>query len=122
MCKKYFMSNIKPIMAISKYVKMSPTKIRRILNQIRGHSCNDILAILKFLPYKAKFPICKVINSAINNAQNNFNIDKKKLFITEAYANEGPKLKRIKFCSKGNTSVIKKKTCHIIIKVDQKVN
>ena len=116
------MSNIKPITAISKYVKMSPTKIRRILNQIRGHSCNDILAILKFLPYKAKFPICKVINSAINNAQNNFNIDKKKLFITEAYANEGPKLKRIKFGSKGNTSIITKKTCHITVKVDQKIN
>jgi large subunit ribosomal protein L22 len=75
---------------------------------------------LKFLPYKAKFPICKVINSAINNAENNFNRDKKKLFITEAYANEGPKLKRMKFRSRGNSSTIEKKTCHITKKINEK--
>ena len=113
------MSKIKSVIAISKYVKMSPHKVRRILDQIRGHSYVDILVILKFLPYKAKFPICKVINSAINNAQNNFNIDKKKIIITEIYADSGPKLKRIKFCSKGNSNTIIKKTCHITVKVNQ---
>lgn len=114
------MSKIKSAIAVSKYVRMSPHKVRRILNQIRGHSCNEILSMLKFLPYKAKFPICKVVNSAITNVQNTFNVEKEKLFVTETYVNNGPKIKRLRYRAKGNSNTIIKKTCHILVKITEK--
>jgi large subunit ribosomal protein L22 len=114
------MSTIKSVRAISKYVKMSLNKIRRILDHIRGHSYEEVLMMLEFLPYRAKSPILKVIKSAAANAHNNLNLDQKKLVIAEIYADEGPRLKRLKFRAKGNSNTIVKKTCHITVKINEK--
>ena len=62
--------------AVAKYIRISPTKVRRILNQIRGRSYQEALMILEFLPYKACDPMWRILNSAAANAQNNFNIKK----------------------------------------------
>lgn len=109
------MSETQSVKAITKYIRMSPNKVRRIINQIRGLSYQDALMILEFLPYRAVGPIWQVLHSAAANAQNNFNFDKKKLIIEKIYANEGPKLKRIRPRAQGRAYSILKPTCHITV-------
>ena len=77
------MSNTQSVKAVAKYIRMSPHKVRRVLNQIRGRSYQEALMILEFLPYGAGGPVWQVLYSAAANAQNNYNLDKKKLFIDE---------------------------------------
>jgi large subunit ribosomal protein L22 len=109
------MINTQRVKAVAKYIRMSPHKVRRVLNQIRGCTYQDALMILEFLPYGASGPIWQVVHSAAANAQNNYALDKKKLIIDEAYANEGPKLKRIRPRAKGRANSILKPTCHITV-------
>ena len=109
------MSNIQKIKAVAKYIRMSPNKVRRVLNQIRGRSYQEALMILEFLPYKASEAVGQVLCSAAANAVNNYGIEKKKLIITEIYANEGPKLKRIRPRAQGRAYRILKPTCHITV-------
>jgi large subunit ribosomal protein L22 len=111
------MSNEKSVKAVAKYIRMSPHKVRRVLNQIRGRSYQEALMILEFLPYKAGGPVWQVVHSAAANAANNYNLDKKKLIIKETYANEGPKLKRIRPRAQGRAYRIEKPTCHITVVV-----
>lgn len=111
------MSNNKSVKAVAKYVRISPQKVRRVLNQIRGRSYQEALMILEFLPYNATGPIWQVVHSAASNAENNYNLDKKKLVIAETYADEGPKLKRIRPRAQGRAYAILKPTCHITIVV-----
>lgn len=109
------MSDIQSVKAVAKYVRMSPQKVRRVLNQIRGKSYQDALMMLEFLPYKASGPVWQVLHSAASNAKNNFDIDKKILIIETAFADEGPKLKRIRPRAQGRAYKILKPTCHITI-------
>lgn len=109
------MSNTQSVKAVAKYIRVSPQKVRRILNQIRGRSYQEALMILEFLPYGAVGPIWQVVHSAAANAQNNYDLDKKTLIIDEVYADEGPKLKRIRPRSQGRAYSILKPTCHITV-------
>ena len=112
------MSNTQSVKAVAKYIRMSPHKVRRVLNQIRGRSYQEALMILEFLPYGAGGPIWQVVHSAAANAQNNYDLDKKKLIIEEVYADEGPKLKRIRPRAQGRAYAILKPTCHITVVVE----
>jgi len=111
------MSNKQSIKAVAKYIRMSPHKIRRVLDQIRGRSYQEALMILEFLPYDAGGPIWQVVHSAAANAKHNHGLDKKKLVIDTAFANEGPKLKRIRPRAQGRAYKILKPTCHITVSV-----
>jgi large subunit ribosomal protein L22 len=111
------MSNTQSVQAVAKYIRMSPHKIRRVLDQIRGRSYEEALMILEFLPYDAVGPIWRVMHSAATNAKHNYGLDKKKLIINEAFANEGPKLKRIRPRAQGRAYKILKPTCHITVVV-----
>ena len=113
------MSNNHSVKAIAKYIRMSPDKIRRVLNQLRGLSYQEALMILEFLPYNASAPIWQVIHSAAANANHNYGINKKKLIITQIFANEGPKLKRIRPRAQGRAYKILKPTCHITVVLNQ---
>ena len=103
------------VKAVAKYIRLSPYKVRRVLNQIRGHSYQETLMILEFLPYEATGPIWQIIHSVAANAKNNFNLDKKTLVIDKIFANEGPKLKRIRPRAQGRPYKILKPTCHITV-------
>jgi len=109
------MLNNQSIKAVAKYIRMSPQKVRRVLNQIRGRSYQEALMILEFLPYKASEAVGQVLCSAAANAANNYGLEKKKLIITETYADEGPKLKRIRPRAQGRAYKILKPTCHITV-------
>jgi large subunit ribosomal protein L22 len=113
------MSNVQSVKAVAKYIRMSPHKVRRVLDQIRGRSYQEALMILEFLPYDAGGPVWQIVHSVAANAKNNYDLDKKKLIIDEVYANEGPKLKRIRPRSQGRAFKILKPTCHITIVVKE---
>mmetsp|Transcript_22280 Transcript_22280/g.28848 ORF Transcript_22280/g.28848 Transcript_22280/m.28848 type:complete len:117 (+) Transcript_22280:749-1099(+) len=104
--------------AVAKYVRMSPTKVRRVLKQIQGLSYKEALMILEFMPYRACGPIWQVLHSAASNAQNNLGLNKQNLFIKSAFADQGPTLKRFRPRAKGRGFKILKPTCHINIIVE----
>ncbi|CAM9095642.1 unnamed protein product [Discosporangium mesarthrocarpum] len=101
--------------AVSKYIRISATKVRRVLNQIRGRSYLEALIILEFMPYRACGPIWQVLNSAAANAENNFNLNKENLNIKLVFADQGPVLRRFRPRAKGRGYQIRKPTCHITI-------
>ena len=103
--------------AFGRYIRMSPNKVRRDLNQIRGKKYKDALMLLEFMPYRACGPVWQVIYSAAANAQNNLNIDKENLYISEAFADQGPVLRRFRPRAQGQGYEIRKPTCHISITV-----
>ena len=113
------MSNIQSVKARAKYIRMSPHKIRRVIDQLRGRSYQEALMILEFLPYDASGPIWQVIHSAAANAKTNYGLDKKKLIVDQIFADEGPKIKRIRPRAQGRAYKILKPTCHITVVLTQ---
>nr|UNJ16384.1 ribosomal protein L22 [Boldiaceae sp.] len=105
------------IQATAKYIRISPNKVRRVLDQLRGRSYKQAIMILEFMPYKSCSYILKALKSASANAENNYKVNKKDLIITQAYANEGPTLKRFRPRAQGRAYRIHKPTCHITIVV-----
>ena len=103
------------VRAISKYVRMSPSKIRRVLRQIQGKTYSEALLLLEFMPYASCAPIIKVLRSATANARNNFGKDEKKLVIKSAFADQGPTMKRFRPRAQGRAYRILKMTSHITI-------
>jgi large subunit ribosomal protein L22 len=106
--------------AFGRYIRMSPNKVRRVLNQIRGKDYKEALMLLEFMPYRACGPVWQVVYSAAANAQNNLNINKDNLYISEAYADQGPVLRRFRPRAQGTGYGIRKPTCHIGIKLGLK--
>jgi large subunit ribosomal protein L22 len=103
------------IRAVSKYVRMSPSKIRRVLRQIQGKTYSEALLILEFMPYASCNPIIKVLRSATANARNNFGLDEKNLIVKSAFADQGPTMKRFRPRAQGRAYRILKATSHITI-------
>ncbi|MDR3157273.1 MAG: 50S ribosomal protein L22 [Lactobacillales bacterium] len=106
--------------AMAKTVRISPRKTRLVIDLVRGKHIADALAILKFTPNKAATVIEKVLNSAIANAENNFDLDKESLYVSKAYVNEGATMKRFRPRAKGSASPINKRTSHVTIVVSEK--
>lgn len=105
------------IKAVCKYLRLSPNKVRRILDQIRGKQYQEAMLILEFMPYKPCKTIKKILESAANNAVHNHKLNKNNLIIKQAFANEGPRLKRFQPRAQGRAFSIHKPTCHITITV-----
>lgn len=111
---------MKEARAIAKYVRISPLKVNFICDEIRGKQVDEALNILEFTPKKGARELSKVLNSAVANAENNFNLDRDNLYIREAYANEGPQMKRWRPRARGMASPIIKRTSHIGIVVEER--
>ncbi|MFB2918483.1 MULTISPECIES: 50S ribosomal protein L22 [Aerosakkonema] len=105
------------IKAIARYIRMSPHKVRRVLDQIRGRSYREALIVLEFMPYKACEPVLKVLRSAVANAEHNAGLDPAKLVVSRAYADQGATLKRFRPRAQGRAYQIRKPTCHITVAV-----
>jgi large subunit ribosomal protein L22 len=103
--------------AIARYVRMSPYKVRRVLDQIRGRSYREALIILEFMPYKACEPILKTLRSAVANAEHNEGLDPSSLVVSQAFADGGPSLRRFRPRAQGRAYQIRKPTCHITVAV-----
>ena len=103
--------------AIGRYIRMSPRKVRRVLNQVRGKTYKEALMLLEFMPYKACGPVWQVIYSAAANAEHNLNLNKENLIISEAFADQGPVFRRFRPRAQGQGFGMRKPTCHIVISV-----
>ena len=104
--------------AIARHIRISPSKVRIVLNLIRGKKYEEAVAIVKNLPNAATEPIIKVLQSAGANAENNLGLAKSDLIVAEAYADGGPTLKRYTPGSHGRAKPILKRTSHITIVLD----
>ena len=103
--------------AHGRFIRGSVSKVRRVLDQIRGRSYRDALIMLEFMPYRSTGPITKVLRSAVANAEHNLGMDPSTLVITTATADMGPSMKRYRPRAQGRAYAIKKQTCHISIAV-----
>ena len=108
------------VKATAKYIRIAPRKVRIVMNLVRGKSVADALAILKFTPKVGADAVEKVLNSAIANAENNFDMDRDRLFISSAFVDQGPTLKHIHPRSRGQAFKILKHTSHITVAVNEK--
>ncbi len=102
------------------YARISPRKVKIVIDLIRNKPVGTALGILKHTPKAASDIVEKLLNSAIANAENNHNMDVEKLFVAEVYANAGPTLKRIYAQGKGSAARIRKRTSHISIVLREK--
>jgi len=106
--------------AVAKYVRIAPRKVRVVMNLIRGKNVADAFAILKFTPKVGADVIEKVLKSAVANAENNFDMNVDKLYISSAYVDQGPTLKRIHPRSRGQAFSIFKRTSHVTVVVTER--
>lgn len=105
------------ILATSTYIRISSFKVNLILNKIRGQSYIDALKILANLSQKSSTLVWKTLYSAVCDAKENFGLLSDELFVCEAFANQGPMLKRLRHRAKGETYMIQKKMSHITVGV-----
>jgi len=103
------------VRAEARYIRQSPYKVRRVLDNVRGLPVEDARDVLQLTNRRAAEPIMKVLNSAVANAEHNHALDEDELFVVEAYANEGPTLKRWRPRARGRATRIRKRTSHITI-------
>ncbi len=106
--------------AVAKYVRIAPRKVNLVAAEIRGKQVDEALAILKFTPKRGAKVLEKVVKSAVANAENNNNMDRENLYISEVYANQGPTLKRWRPRSQGRAYPILKRTSHVGVTVTEK--
>ena len=104
--------------AITKFVRISPTKDRPVIDLVRGKPVERALAILRYMPHKAAKEIARTIKSAAANAENNFEMDPDDLVVKTIFADEGPAFKRIMPRARGRADRIRKRTTHITVIVD----
>ena len=97
------------------YVRISPRKVQIVLDLIRNKPCDMAMAILKHTPKSASEPLQKLLKSAMANAENNFNMDVTRLYVSEAHVAPGPILKRIQPRAQGRAYRINKRTSHITL-------
>lgn len=105
------------VLAKGKYVRVSPKKARAIADLIRGKNAKESVVMLANMPQAGASAIKKVLDSAMANAENNFNLEKSELTISTITVNAGPVLKRYQPRAKGSASPLKKRTSHIEVVV-----
>jgi len=101
--------------AVARFVRVSPSKARRVIDLVRGKSVAEALDILRWAPQAASEPVAKVIASAAANAQNNNGLDPSTLVVATVYADDGPTAKRIRPRAQGRAFRIRKRTSHITV-------
>lgn len=106
--------------AVAKYIRIAPRKVRVVMNLIRGKNVAEAFAILKFTPKAGADVIEKVLKSAVANAENNFDMNVDKLYVSSAFVDQGPTLKRIHPRSRGQAFRILKRTSHVTVVVAER--
>ena len=106
--------------AYLKYVRISPRKVKVVLDLIRGKDAATAMGIIKNTPKSASEYLEKLLKSAVANAENNFGMDPSKLVVTEVFATPGPILKRMMPRAQGRAYRINKRTSHVTLAVTEK--
>jgi large subunit ribosomal protein L22 len=103
--------------ATARYIRMSPTKARQVVDLIRGRHVDDARRVLRFTTRAASLPVGKVLESAIANAEHNRSLPTDELVVARAWVDEGPTLRRFRPRAMGRATRVRKRTCHISVVV-----
>lgn len=106
--------------AVAKFIRISPRKVRQVVNLIRGKGIGEAFAILKFTPNHSSDAIEKALKSAVANAEHNYEMTVDNLFVSEIFVDEGPTLKRFSPRAMGRADAIRKRSSHITVVVSEK--
>ena len=106
--------------AIAKNVRVSADKTRLVVDLIRGKSVNEAISILSNMNKKTARLVEKVLISATSNAENNLGLKRENLYVSKAYVNEGPVMKRMIMDSRGHVGRNDRRTSHVTIVVAEK--
>ena len=108
------------VSATSKYIRMSPRKVRLVVDAIRGKPVQQALAQLRFMPQAAAGPVYRALHSAVANAENNYALAADELYVRRISADKGPTLKRGRPKARGRYGPILKRSSHITVVVGEK--
>lgn len=106
--------------AVAKYVRMSPRKVRRVVDLIRGKGTMEALTLLRFTNLRAAELVGKVLKSAMANAEHNQQVDPRELVVKAAWVDEGPTLKRFQPHAQGRAFPIMKRSSHLTVVIGNK--
>lgn len=106
--------------AVVTHIRIAPRKVRIVIDLIRGKNVGEAFAILKYTPKVASEVIEKLLKSAVANAEHNFDMNADNLYVSAAYVDQGPTLKRIHPRSRGQAFKILKRTSHVTIVVKER--
>jgi len=110
------------VKAISKYVRISPQKVRMLVDAVKGKPVESALEMLRFMPQKAAYILEKLIRSAVANADQHPDVDVDSLVIRNIVADQGPTLKRFRAKARGRGTRILKRSAHIKVVLAEKTN
>ncbi|OIQ59056.1 50S ribosomal protein L22 [Moorella thermoacetica] len=106
--------------AVARYIRISPRRVRQVIDLIRGKGVREAEAILMVTPKKGSRVVAKVLKSAVANAEHNYDLDASNLVVSRAYVDEGPTLKRYQPRAMGRANIRRKRTSHITVVVGEK--
>ncbi|NDJ51630.1 MAG: 50S ribosomal protein L22 [Chloroflexi bacterium] len=106
--------------ATAKYLPISPQKLRLVCDQVRGMGALDALDVLYFMPQKGAVYVSKALNSALANAENNFGLEPEDMFVSEIFANEGPRRRWRRFGARGRFKPIVKRYAHLTVVIAER--
>ncbi len=119
MAQPHFIESIAK--AEARYVRVSAQKARLVIDMIRGHQAGDAINILSNTKKRVAEPVEKILRSAIANAENlSSEVDVDRLYVAEAYVNEGPRQKRIRPAPMGRAYRYQRRTSHIVVKLGER--
>jgi len=108
--------------ATARFIRISPTKARQVVDLIRGRHVDDARRVLAFTQRSATTPVAKVLESAVANAEHNRGLPTDELVVARAWVDEGPTLRRFRPRAMGRATRIRKRTCHISVVVGRPVD
>ena len=103
-----------------KHIRISPRKIKFVLDLIRGNDVHEAMAILKHTPNGVCEDLQKLLKSACANAENNFGMDRNLLYVSQCYVTPGPTMKRVRSVGRGRMHRILKRTSHVTLVVKER--
>lgn len=106
--------------AVAKYIRLSPRKVQVVARMIRGKQVKEAQALLRFVPNRAARVVEKALNSAVANAENNYDLDRDDLVVARTFVDEGPSTKRMMPRARGRADVIARRSSHITVVVGEK--
>lgn len=107
------------VKAVAKYVQISPRKVRRVVDAVRGMDAEEALDALRFMPQRAAEPVFKLIQSAVANAEENYGLEIDELTVSKIFADEGPRRRKApyggRFAGRGRFRPIMRRSSHITV-------
>lgn len=114
------MADFFEVTTIQKYIRMSPRKVRLVVDLVRGKGVDEAMGLLKMTPRQGARAVEKAINTAASNATQNYGLVREDLFISTIHADEGPTLKRMKAGARGRYKPILKRSAHLTVSVAER--